>query len=215
MMKTHAFRLLSLTGLLIFLISSAHAEKMRGDNEHSRKWNKFADDVLALHYKLTKGKKGIEKKTSIGGYATNKDFYNEEKFINKSNDQVISTVQWERKNPKVMHFVEVNVLDNKGRIIRDYSAAYLPEYHNAPTQTLINLHVYNGKLHAFRTYDAGGDRIGEQCSGKYKGKDFFLLLDEDELYAAIDGNSDAMEQAEYKACFKGLQEEVGKFIKPQ
>ena len=125
---------------------------------------------------------------------------------------------WERENPKQLHSIEVFVHDKQGRVIRDYTAAYLPNYHNAPTQTLISLHRYNGSLHAFRSFDASGYRIIERCTGTLKGKEIDFLLDEDEIAVALEDayiNKGPTVTAEYKSCFGDLQQEIGEYITPQ
>lgn len=98
---------------------------------------------------------------------------------------------------------------------RDFSAAYLPEYRNAPTQTLISFHVYNGLLHAFRSFDATGDHILDRCTGRYNAKKINILLDEDELYEGQFAKKGVMQSDTYKACFKGLPETAGKYLTPQ
>ena len=198
--------------ILPFLVSSVSAtEPMKGDNKHVRVWNKFANDTLALHKKLTAGKK-LDVKTQIGSYANVKDFYIEHRYFDKG--VLISQVQWEKENPKTLHTIEVYVHDKAGRIIRDFVAAYLPFYHNAPTQTLISIHHYAGNLHAFRSFDASGDTILERCEGKDdEGQVVNLLLDEDDLINDEDG---IMATAEYKQCFTGFkQDKLGKYIIPQ
>ena len=115
----------------------------------------FANNVLQLHKKLT-ANKDIEIKKQHGGYSGNPDFYLEEAFYDKKTGMLISKVQWEKNTADLMHTIEVFIYDDKGRITRDYAAAYLPSYRNAPTQTLVSLHNYNGKLHAFRSFDASG-----------------------------------------------------------
>lgn len=211
-MNNRDYRIIGFIIGACLISTAAQAEALRGNNEHARKWNKFADDVLALHNDLIEAKE-VKKTSKVGGYSGNEKFYIEENHYDKKTGKLISRVRWERKNPDVLHTIEVNVHDKQGRVVRDYVAAYLPNYYNAPTQTLINLHNYNGDLHAFRTFDAGGDRIGEQCSGKHNGKEFFLLLDEDEIYAALDGYSNDMDQPAYRACFDGLPEEVHQYVK--
>ena len=124
--------LLSILILAIGFTVSA-TEVMKNDNKHVRVWNKFADDTLKLHKKLTKDKQ-LQIKTSIGSYANVKDFYIEYKYFRK--DKLISQVQWEKGNPTTLHTIEVFLHDSKGRVVRDFMAAYLPFYHNAPTQTL-------------------------------------------------------------------------------
>ena len=204
----------ALIALLVFSVSVVSAEKLTEDNEYVRKTNKFADNTLALHKQLIQEiDHKLEK--SVSGYHGTPDFYNQEKYINKKNGKVISVVTWERDNPENLHTIEVFVRDSKGRVIRDYAAAYLPTYRNAPTQTLVSFHAYNGDLHAFRTFDALGDRLVERCTGKFKGKKVNMLLDEDDLIDAIHGDSKIMQEAHYKACFKGLPKEAGKYLTPQ
>lgn len=186
-------------------------EAMKGDNKHIRVWNKFASDSLLLHKKLTDGKK-LEVKTSIGGYANVKNFYIEHRYYDKG--RLISQVQWEKDDPKTLHTIEVFVHDKKGRVARDFMAAYLPFYHNAPTQTLISIHHYNNKLHAFRSFDASGDTVLERCMGKANnGQSVNILLDEDDLF---NDDDNIMSSADYKECFAGLkQDKLDKYIIPQ
>lgn len=198
--------------IISFMFSVANAtEAMKGDNKHVRVWNKFANDSLSLHKKLTNGK-NLQVKTSIGGYANVKDFYIEHRYFDKG--KLISQVQWEKENLKILHTIEVYVHDTKGRVIRDYTAAYLPFFHNAPTQTLISIHHYNKNLHAFRSFDASGDTVLERCEGKdKKGHTVNLLLDEDDLLYDNDG---IMSTVDYKDCFTGFkQDKLGKYIIPQ
>ena len=187
------------------------ADAMKGDNNHVRIWNKFANDSFNLHKKLIDGKK-LEVKTSIGSYANVKDFYIEHRYFYKG--KLISQVQWEKDDPKTLHTIEVFVHDKQGRVIRDFMAAYLPFYHNAPTQTLISIHHYTGGLHAFRSFDASGDVVLERCTGKNeKGHEVNMLLDEDDLIYDPD---DIMGSKEYNSCFDGLkQDTLGKYIIPQ
>ena len=170
------------TAFVLISADPVNASKMKEDNEHVRVWNKFADDVLSLHKKLAK-EKTLVKETRGGGYFGNPDFYTEEVYTDKRTAKEVSRIQWERAHPDTMHAIQVNIYDNKGRIIRDYAAAYLPEFRNAPTQTLLSLYVYNGDLQAYRTFDASGARIGERCIGQLKGKKVDFILDEDEIYA--------------------------------
>ena len=59
--------------------------------------------------------------------------------------------------------------------------AYLPVFRNAPFQTLINLHHYEGKLDVFRQFDASGTRIYEQCKGRFLGGEVDISLEEDRI----------------------------------
>ncbi len=196
---------------LLSLGAQAASETLKQDNVHIRTWNKFADDALKLHRQQIRDK-DIQIKTSTGSYASQKDFYIQRQYYH--NGRLLSQVQWENDNPDVLPTIEVYVHDSKGRVIRDFMAAYLPYYHNAPTQTLISFHHYTGKLHAFRTFDASGDKILERCSGENgKGEVINLLLDEDDLYNDPDN---IIGSAAYNQCFAGLkQQELGKYIIPQ
>ena len=203
---------LALIIIFPFMFSLASAtEAMKGDNKHVRVWNKFADDSLKLHKKLTDGKK-LDVETSIGSYANVKDFYIEHRYFD--NGRLISQVQWEKDDPTILHTIEVFVHDKEGRVVRDFMAAYLPFYHNAPTQTLISIHHYNNELHAFRSFDASGDIVLERCTGKTNnGQLVNILLDEDDLF---NDDDNIMASADYKECFAGFkQEKLGKYIIPQ
>ena len=182
----------------------------KAPNKHIITWQTFAENTLALHRKLI-SQGPIEKKTKVGGYEGLPDFYIENKYYDTKTHHVISQVQWEKDNPKQLHTIVVYLYDDKGRIARDFTAAYLPYYHKAPTQTLISLHHYVGELHAFRTFDASGYRIDEGCRGTYQGHDVEILLDEDEI---ADG-SPVMQTEVYKRCFAGVPLKAGKYLTPQ
>lgn len=196
---------------LMFTSAGFATEPMKEDSTHVRVWNKFMTDSLALHKKITTGS-DIKIKKSTGGYARNDDFYTEYRYF--KDGRLISQLRWEKDNPKQIHTIEVYLHDKKGRVIRDYMGAYLPFYHNAPTQTLISFHHYNGDLHAFRSFDASGDMTLERCVGKNKkGQSVNILLDEDDFFNEEDNT---METAEYKKCFEGLkQNKLGKYIIPR
>ena len=192
---------------------AANDASMKEDNKHIRQWNGFAENTLKLHHALIK-KHPHEVKKSLGGYAGNKDFYIQEQYLSKKTGNLISSVQWEKANPDVLHSIEVFIHDDEGRVIRDYTAAYLPGYHNAPVQALISFHQYSGELHGFRSFDASGDRILERCQGEHKGEAFEFLMDEDDLYSAhMNGNP--IEEKVYSLCVGKLAEKVGKYSKPQ
>lgn len=213
-MSTHPVlsKLMAFSLLIPLMLSVSHAiEPMKADSKHVRVWNKFANDSLSLHKKLTAGKK-LQVKTRIGGYANVKDFYVEHRYFD--NDKLISQVQWEKDQPTSLHTIEVYVHDETGRVVRDYLVAYLPFYHNAPTQTLISFHHYNRNLHAFRSFDASGDKVLERCTGKdTKGQVINLILDEDDL---INDPDEIIGSKDYNHCFAALkQNELGIYIVPQ
>ena len=205
------WRNVSLAGLL-FMGAVQAADPMKQDNQHVITWNRFAQQVYQLHLQITQTP-GISKQTRLGGYAQMPEFYREERFYR--GDRLISKVQWEKDNPERFHTVEVFIHDDQGRVTRDYIAAYLPTYRNAPTQTLISLHRYQDQLHAFRSFDASGYRVIERCTGSLNGQSVNLLLDEDEIYEALGDSQGIMETETYQACFGDLQTEAGQYLTPQ
>jgi hypothetical protein len=195
-------------------MQTACADDAEKANIHTQTWNRFVDQIMELHKTIIHDH-DVVKSISSGGYSDHPEYYFEEDYRYKDSGQLVSRIQWERKYADILHSIEVYVRDKKGRVKRDYSATYSPSYRSAPTQTLISLYHYNGKLKAYRTFDASGYRIGERCVGVYKGKKVDLILDEDEIIDALYGESDIMEQPAYRACFKGLAEKPGKYLKPQ
>jgi len=187
---------------------------MRQDNEHVRRWNAFAQNALQLHGKLI-ARQGVSKKSSVGGYAHLPDYYREDRYYNKATGKLVSRLRWNRNKADELHTIEVFLYDDKNRVIRDFSAAYLPHYRNAPNQTLISLHAYNNGTHAFRSFDATGYHILDRCEGKLAGKEVNILLDEDELEQAQGAKGGIMQSQEYKTCTRGLPEGPGKYLKPQ
>ena len=213
--RTMRTGILLLLYMIFFSVQAAPAsEALKEDKSHVQIWNGFANSILELHGDIS-SKQGLRKEVASGGYAHDPDFFIEESYYLKDNGKLVSRICWEKDNPGKLHTIEVNVLDNKGRVVRDYSAAYLPEYRNAPVQTLINLHYYNGYLHSFRQFDAGGDLIYESCEGVYQGKDVQIHLDEDDLFGSADDEDQTMKTAVYKACFDGTSKRVGVYINPQ
>lgn len=186
---------------------------MKEDSVHVRTWNRFVDNLLALHKRLTH-EAGVKVTRKPGGYATDPDFYIEEEFRDKSG-RLISRVQWEKQHPDRIHVIEVYLYDKQGRVIRDFAGAYLPHYRNAPTQTLISLHAYNGKLHAFRTFDASNDLLFERCEGTYAGKSVDIRLEFDDIYMMEGQPNTTLTSKPYLACFKGIPKTAGKYLQPQ
>lgn len=201
-----------LFGVVLLAGTGNAAQPMKEDNQHIRTWNRFAEQVYALHQRLTQGE-DISKQSRLGGYAGMSEFYREERFYR--GERLISKVQWEKDQPDRLHAIEVFIHDAEGRVVRDYIAAYLPSYRNAPTQTLISLHRYQDQLHAFRSFDASGYRVIERCTGSLNGESVELLLDEDEIYEAQGDPQGIMASETYQACFGDLPTEAGKYLTPQ
>ena len=166
--------------------------------------NKFADALVTLSEYLI-SKQAIISEESFGGYGglTNDlKFYKETKNIDRTNKQIISIVRWETKHPNNLHDIIVNIYDDKDRLIRDYSASYLPVHRGAPYQTLINFHYYGKNLTSFRQFDVYDDIQYEWCDGKYNDKPVSISFDFDEIPdTANDIKNDELRLA-YFACFK-------------
>ena len=187
---------------------------MKEDKKHVNSWNNFADQLLVLHKKQI-AKYDTRTSEKSGGYADSPDYYNEITYADKKTGQLISMVQWEKRNPKNVHSLEVYVFDDKNRVIRDYTVAYLPYHRNAPIQTLINIHGYNKKLHAFRQFVGSSDVIYQYCEGSFEGKEVQMRLFEDDLVATDYDARQLLKSPVYKACFSRIRERPGKYIQPQ
>lgn len=208
-------RLLSVCLSLLLIMSAATAEEIKEDNLHVRTWNQFSDNLLKLHQKRIKNPNVVVKE-STGGYFHLPDFYLQKDYF--LGNRLIASVRWEREKPENLHSIELYIHDKQGRVIRDYTVAYLPNYRNAATQTLISLHRYHEGLHAIRIFDASGYRITERCTGVFEGEEVDILLDEDEIAEALDDthvNQGIMMTYEYENCFGNLQQQAGKYLIPQ
>ncbi|HEB57832.1 MAG TPA: hypothetical protein ENJ01_01275 [Gammaproteobacteria bacterium] len=208
---------LILGGLISSGVASS-AEVMREDPTHVNSWNAFANHCYKLHLKQLEGRE-YTVKTSIGGYYGNENFYRQEDYYDAETGLLLSTLQWERENPENLHSVAVYVYGEDGKVIRDYSATYLPHYRNAPSQTLIFLHRYNDGTHAFRSFDASGDRIYEQCQGEINGEGVMLSLESDDIDEAIyqlkQNGGGTMASPVYKHCFGDLEEAADEYLIPK
>ncbi|MDH5183654.1 MAG: hypothetical protein OEX12_07140 [Gammaproteobacteria bacterium] len=200
-----------LTGSMVY--ADEQPSRMREDKTHIQIWNQFVTDILTLHEQMIVAQ-DIGKTSKPGGYASQPDFYIEEEYRD-AQGRLLSRLQWERETPANLHAIELYIYDQRGRIIRDYAGAYLPNYRNAPTQTLLSLHNYSDQLHAFRTFDASADFLFERCSGRYLGKEVFISLDIDEKEALEGRTNTVMTSKAYAACFKGLAQTAGNFLQPQ
>ena len=211
-----ASRALLLVGALVAAAAAAWAApepgRMHEDRSHVRRWNAFADAVVALHERQVRAHR-VRTEESVGGYAGMPDFYREVRYYDADSGRLLSKVQYEREGGAV-HAIEVYVYGDGGRVVRDYAAAFLPGFRNAPVQTLVNLHHYNGGLHAFRQFDASGVRIYEACEGTWQGRPVSLRLFEDDLHDTEGDGARVMASAEYRACFEGLPLEAGPYLRP-
>lgn len=197
------------------LLAKTTYTSLKEDKEHIRRWNNFVDELYQLHLQQTRDLQ-INTREQDGGYGGktgSQDFYREIEYYDTDKQRLLSRIQWEKQQPDRIHSIEVFIYGDNNKVSHDFYARYLPEFRNAPIQTLINIHHYNDKLHSFRQFDASGDLIYETCRGEYFNEAIQLHLEEDEIPEAR--NSRDEEQAElYRACFTGVSQEAGELLQP-
>jgi tetratricopeptide (TPR) repeat protein len=142
------------------------------------------------------------------------EFYREIKYYDEKTGRLLSTIQWEKAHPDTIHTIQVYFYDSQGRVSLDYVAAFYPVFRNAPIQTLISLHNYNDGLHAFRQFDASGERIYESCNGRYFDENVDITLEDYELSPFARQKPAVMQSEAYTACFGDLPIEAGHYIHP-
>ncbi len=203
--KHHVTKKYNISLIAVFCLSASTACLAETQPHPSAiQGNKFANALVKLSDHLIKTQ-AVTSKESLGGYGgiTNDlEFYKEIKHINKTNNQIVSIIQWENKSPDNLHDIIVNIYDDQGRLIRDYSASYLPVHRKAPYQTLINLHYYEENLHSFRQFDAMDDMLYEQCVGTYNNKPVSIGFEYYDMPDSPDDIKDKDIRQAYLACFK-------------
>lgn len=209
--------LVRMTALLCLPVL-AGAEALREDQGHVYRWNKFTDDLHVLHLEQLHGR-SIREEVAMGGYPGQPAFYREVKYFDADTGRLLSIVQRESAHPERIHSITVYRHDDLGRVVRDYSSSYLPDYRNAPTQTLVFVHRYNNGLHAFRSFDASDDLLYEQCEGEIGGEKIFISLDIDEIEEAAgelyQHDSGIMKQPAYRRCFGGMPASAAGALPPR
>lgn len=172
-------------------------------------WNRFAKGLYDAHRQLIDGR-SIRKEERVGGYARHPRYYREISYFEPSSDRLLARVRWERDRPSILHSVELFIYSPDGRLIRDYGAYYLPGARNAPIQTLINFHHREADLHAFRQFDASGERLFEKCKGQWFGEPVSIEIEEPLIATPASlTNSEA-----YTACFGFLPASAGAHVDP-
>jgi hypothetical protein len=191
--------------------SSPQVRHMEIDTDHVTSWNRFAVRVYDLHRQQIAGREIRQTKVTgeYGGTAASGYAYTETSYHDAHTGLLLSRVRVDRDRPKILHVVEVFIYNEQGRVARDFAALYLPWSQNAPMRTLINVHQYNRDLHAYRQFDASGERIYEQCRGTHAGEKVDISLEQQEIGPATTA-SDA-----YQACFAGVQQTAGVYLSPQ
>jgi hypothetical protein len=201
---------------VIFVMATAQAaDSLKEDSKHVKTWNRFADAMYELH-KQRISKHEIITSEKIGGYYNDPDYYREVTYRSKKTGNILSRIQWEKDNPDVIHVIEMYFHDDKGRVMRDYTAAYLPGFRNAPVQTLVAFHGYNKDLHSFRSFDANGNVVFERCEGRFQGEHVDLAYEDYDIETMkLNPKNSDMTSPVYQACFKGLPDKAGKYLDPK
>jgi len=190
-----------------------HYTRLHEDKQRVKAWNTFAQRLYTLDRKLL-AEHELRSETSEGGFAGQPKLYTETRNYERHSNLLLSRVQRMNHDPSLIMLIEVYLYNKAGQVSRDYAAAYLPNHRNAPIQTLINLHAYHDGLHSFRQFDASGERIYEQCRGKYKGKQVLLSLEEDEFESGPFQDTQTVNSQVYKTCFAGLPMKAGRYLNP-
>lgn len=216
-MRRHHFIIIGLlfclSGMALAEAQKLHLTTIKSDKSKVKQWNAFIEDLYVVHQKII-AKHKIKTTETFGGYAGLPKFYKEVSYFNAANNQLLTRIQYESKKPKNIHQIELFIYDDQGKVTRDYLAAFLPKYRNAPIITLINLHHYQGDLHGFRQFDASGQRIYEQCRRESDKGEIVLSLEQDELDDADKGKNDIYKNPLYSECFGSLPREVGIYLEP-
>jgi hypothetical protein len=211
--------------LAVFVAVPAMGEiQTRAINEQTdqvTRWNRFVDKLFTLHLKRISGRE-IRTTEKVGGYHRYPEFYNEITYIDAKSDLPLSAIRWLRENPgernkdrEDIHQIQAYIYDKQGRVTRDYSATYLPEFRNAPIQTLVTLHHYADELHGFRVFDASDNRIYEVCRGRHEGSKVDIGLDEDEMALYQHQPDSVMHSEVYQKCFGDIALSAGDLVEPQ
>jgi hypothetical protein len=225
--------------LLLWLPLSAGAQvevrELSENEDQVAQWNRFVDDLYQLHQRLVASHDTYEKHR-VGGYHRYPEFYDEVTTVDRETGRALSVIQWERRLPvgvvdrlaswlgmgqewegtgPALHSIAVNIYNEAGQLLRDYSATYLPGYRNAPMQTLVFLHDYRDGLHAFRSFDASGNRIYEACRGSHEGREVDIDLDEDRSDIETDDPSSITHSDLYRFCFERIPVNADEYLSPR
>ncbi|MCR4300567.1 MAG: hypothetical protein NUV51_03080 [Sulfuricaulis sp.] len=173
-------------------------------------WNRFVESLVDLHKQGIAGRE-IRKSELTGGYGGEfaKGYtYREVNYHDAESGRLLSCIRQDENKPEKIQVIDVYIYDATGRVIRDYTAIYLPGARHAPIRTFINLHQYGEKLHGFRQFDASGNLLYEQCRGQFAGHDVDLSLEEHQIKPTVTASND------YQACFGRLPDTAEKYLIP-
>jgi len=201
--------LLTLASAVLLPCPAGAQSQLRDNAEHVRRWNDFADQLLAIHRHWL-ATLPTTKTERLSGYAGRPKSFVEATYKDPASGRVRSRVRWLTAKPDTAQTIEIFFYDDQGRVTQDFSAAYLIEFRNAPVQTLINLHFHDSKLHAFRQFDASGNRIYESCRGRYFDAAVDVSLDE----GSIPPSPAEVAPELYLSYFGLLPNHAGRYLHP-
>ncbi len=203
------------------LIAEKNKPGVRENTTQVKTWNKFADDLLTVRDHLHEKYETYSSDASgdYGGSFAQGLSYTETSHFKRKNGKILTRVRQQRTttvntNPGHINSVEVYIYDESGRLVRDYLAAYLPGYRNAPIQTLINFHKNIDGLSSYRQFDASGRRIYEQCKGNFFGETVDISLEDYEIPNHAGELKDTFVRETYRACFDGLPVSASNYLHP-
>ncbi len=189
----------------MLFLACASAQAAGGERE------KFHKAVYALHEKLIAqhSVRTTEETGKYNGVAAGGERYLITSYYDTVTGIFLSRIQRNAVNPSEIHISEVNIYDDKGKLIRDYFTSAPPWRPNYPSHAYINLHHYNGKLHSWRQFEITGEVNYESCDGELDGKQVRISLDWTDIKP---GNTSS---PEYHACFDGMSNEWKSFVDPK
>lgn len=208
---------ITMIAAVLGLAMSAQAAGPAPVDEPVRRWRQFMDDVYALHRRLIAGR-AVQVTRSVGGYARHPGYFRDEVYTDGVTGRVITRLQRVSQTPAQLHSIEVFIHDRRGRVVRDYSARYLPDARNAPWSATVSLYAYpHDGLTAFRSFDADDYPVQEVCRGRHRGKDVDIALDEfDRLREERKPGGGVLGSPLYRLCFRDLPlKSAGRYLKPQ
>ena len=202
--------LLSICSLFSMPLYAKKIESVQENKQSVKNWNQFAKNIYQLHLKLIKNKK-IKTSKRSGSYHRLPDFFQETKYIDTDTNTLLSRIERETLSPEKIHSIEIYIHDKDNKLVREYSASYLPKFRNAPYQTLINLHHYSGSIHSFRQFDASDNLLYEVCTEtESKNK----LFEHDDFEIPDDAQPGIANSKLYKECFQQLPRSASLHLTP-
>lgn len=170
----------------------------------------FHRAVYALHeQQIAKHKIRTEETTgNYKGLAAEGYSYRLTSYFDAETGRLLSRVQRDLERPQTIHSVEINIYDEKGRVVRDFLTVAMPWEPEHPASAYINLHQYNGGLHSWRQFELTGEVNYEFCEGELNGKRVRISLYWDDI------DKNVTSTPEYKACFDGMRNDCQQYIKP-